>query len=73
LIIKQLCFTSYLLVKVKKKVLKSTNNAKDEWQNYLSQQELDTYLTEVHDQPTIAGYGRAAKTNTLLHQLPFFC
>ena len=35
-------------------------------------QKLDTFLSEVPDQPTIAGYGRAAETNSLLHQLPLF-
>jgi hypothetical protein len=34
--------------------------------------ELDTFLSEVPDQPTLAGYGRAAETNSLLHQLPLF-
>ena len=35
-------------------------------------QKLDVFLSEVPDQPTIAGHGRAAETNSLLHQLPLF-
>ena len=31
---------------------------------------LDAFLREVPDQPTIAEEGRAAATNSLLHQLP---
>ena len=30
---------------------------------------LDTFLSTVPDQPTIGGVGRAAETNSLLHQL----
>ena len=33
---------------------------------------LDTFLTDVPDQPTIAGLGRPAETNSLLHQIPSF-
>ena len=33
---------------------------------------LDVFLTSIPDQPTVAGLGRAAKTNSLLHQLPMF-
>ena len=31
---------------------------------------LDTFLSSVPDQPTVTGLGRAAQTNSLLHQLP---
>ena len=31
---------------------------------------LDHYLSSVPDQPTISGLSRAAKTNSLLHQIP---
>ena len=31
---------------------------------------LDDYLSKVPDQPTIQGSGRAATTNSLIHQLP---
>ena len=31
---------------------------------------LDSYLSFIPDQPTIAGNGRAAETNSLLHQIP---
>ena len=34
--------------------------------------ELDTFLSDVPDQPTVAGHGRAAESNSLLHQLPLF-
>ena len=34
--------------------------------------ELDSFLSQVPDQPTVAGYGRSAETNSLLHQLPLF-
>ena len=34
--------------------------------------ELDSFLSEVPDQPTVAGHGRAAESNSLLHQLPLF-
>ena len=33
---------------------------------------LDTFLSCIPDQPTIAGYGRAAESNSLLHQIPMF-
>ena len=33
---------------------------------------LDIFLTSIPDQPTVAGLGRAAETNSLLHQLPMF-
>ena len=33
---------------------------------------LDTFLADVPDQPTVAGLGRSAETNSLLHQLPMF-
>ena len=33
---------------------------------------LDDFLCQVPDQPTIAGLGRAAETNSLLHQIPMF-
>ena len=31
---------------------------------------LDKFLTTIPDQPTIAGLGRSAETNSLLHQIP---
>ena len=31
---------------------------------------LDTYLSQVPDQPTVSGRARAADTNSLLHQIP---
>ena len=31
---------------------------------------LDVFLSSVPDQPTVPGLGRAAATNSLLHQLP---
>ena len=33
---------------------------------------LDSFLFYIPDQPTIAGYGKAAKTNSLLHQIPMY-
>ena len=33
---------------------------------------LDSFLADVPDQPTIAGQGRAAETNSLMHQIPLF-
>jgi hypothetical protein len=33
---------------------------------------LDSFLTNIPDQPTIAGMGRAAESNSLLHQIPLF-
>ena len=33
---------------------------------------LDDFLCQVPDQPTITGPGRAAETNSLLHQIPMF-
>ena len=33
---------------------------------------LDNFLTKIPDQPTVAGLGRAAESNCLLHQLPLF-
>ena len=33
---------------------------------------LDKFLTIIPDQPTIAGLGRPAETNSLLHQIPQF-
>ena len=31
---------------------------------------LDAFLAEVSDQPTVAGLGRSAETNSLMHQIP---
>ena len=33
---------------------------------------LDNFLTEIPDQPTIAGLGRSAESNSLEHQIPMF-
>ena len=33
---------------------------------------LDSFLSDVADQPTIAGLGRAAETNSLIHQIPLY-
>ena len=33
---------------------------------------LDDFLSRIPDQPTIAGQGRAAESNCLLHQVPLF-
>ena len=33
---------------------------------------LDSFLSDVADQPTIAGQGRAAETNSLIHQIPLY-
>ena len=33
---------------------------------------LDEFLSKVPDQPTVAGQGRAAESNCLLHQVPLF-
>ena len=33
---------------------------------------LDVFLSSIPDQPTHAGLGRAAETNSLLHQIPLF-
>ena len=33
---------------------------------------LDIYLQAIPDQPTVPGQGRAATTNSLLHQVPLF-
>ena len=38
----------------------------------LFKKNLDSFLSQVPDQPTVAGYGRSAETNSLLHQLPLF-
>ena len=35
------------------------------WKNH-----LDHFLNDVPDQPTMRGLGRAATTNSLLHQIP---
>jgi hypothetical protein len=34
--------------------------------------DLDSFLSQVSDRPTDAGYGWAAETNILLHQLSLF-
>ena len=31
---------------------------------------IDQYLSKIPDQPTIQGFGRAAESNSLLHQIP---
>jgi hypothetical protein len=33
---------------------------------------LDVFLSSIPDQPTLTGLGRAAESNSLLHQLPLF-
>ena len=33
---------------------------------------LDSFITNIPDQPTLAGMGRAAESNSLLHQIPLF-
>ena len=33
---------------------------------------LDVFLSSIPDQPTMTGLGRAAESNSLLHQLPLF-
>ena len=33
---------------------------------------LDVFLSTIPDQPTVTGLGRAAESNSLLHQLPMF-
>jgi hypothetical protein len=33
---------------------------------------LDSFLTDIPDQPTIAGQGRTGESNSLLHQIPLF-
>ena len=33
---------------------------------------LDIYLQNIPDEPTCAGMGRVAETNSLLHQVPIF-
>ena len=33
---------------------------------------LDIFLENIPDQPTVTGLGRAAESNSLLHQLPLF-
>ena len=33
---------------------------------------LDIFLSSIPDQPTLTGLGRAAETNSLIHQLPLF-
>ena len=33
---------------------------------------LDVFLASIPDQPTVTGLGRAAQSNSLLHQLPLF-
>ena len=33
---------------------------------------LDVFLATIPDQPTTTGLGRAAETNSLIHQLPIF-
>ena len=39
--------------------------------------QLDVFLSDIPDQPTTAGLGRSAESNSLLHQigslLPIFC
>ena len=40
----------------------------DEVQEFKSK--LDNFLSNIPDQPTIPGFGRAAETNSLLHQIP---
>ena len=34
--------------------------------------QLDVFLSDIPDQPTTAGLGRAAQSNSLLHQIPQF-
>ena len=34
--------------------------------------QLDLFLTDIPDQPTTAGLGRSAESNSLLHQIPQF-
>ena len=34
--------------------------------------QLDIFLSDIPDQPTTAGLGRSAQSNSLLHQLPQF-
>ena len=38
----------------------------------LFKKNLDDFLSKIPDQPTVAGQGRAAETNSLLHQIPLF-
>ena len=33
---------------------------------------LDIFLENIPDEPTVTGLGRAAESNSLLHQLPLF-
>ena len=33
---------------------------------------LDVFLSRIPDQPTVAGQGREAESNSLLHQVPLF-
>jgi hypothetical protein len=33
---------------------------------------LDVFLANIPDEPTMTGLGRAAESNSLLHQLPLF-
>ena len=33
---------------------------------------LDNFLTDIPDQPTIGGLGRSAESNSLAHQIPIF-
>ena len=48
--------------------LRSTNtNHVDLFKNH-----LDVFLSSIPDQPTVTGLGRAAESNSLLHQLPMF-
>ena len=46
------------------------NTTSDKVEHFKSK--LDKFLSEVPDEPTIAGSPRAAKTNCLLHQIPLF-
>ena len=36
----------------------------------LFKRELDIYLNEIPDEPTVRGSSRGAETNSLLHQIP---
>ena len=48
--------------------LRSTNSQHTD----LFKNHMDVFLSSIPDQPTITGLGRAAQSNSLLHQLPLF-
>ena len=54
-------------------LLHASNRIIDSESVSIFKKSLDSFLSQVPDKPTVAGYGRAAGTNSPLHQLPLHC